>query len=59
MANKVGSLQDHLQREYEWQCSSCNYAFKNQAKGLKCPKCGGTLLQVQNPEHVKEKLIGD
>jgi len=51
---KVGSLPDSMKRRYEWQCKSCNLAFTDQAPGLRCTRCGGTLQRVHSPELSKE-----
>ena len=58
---KLGSLPADMRRQYEWQClnSSCRHVFKQQAAGLKCTKCGGTLKKIEQIENVLELTMGD
>ena len=56
---KLGSLSSDMRRQYEWQCLSCNHVFKQQAAGLKCTKCGGSLQRIDQIEEVLELTMGD
>jgi len=57
---KLGSLPEYMRREYQWECSNCDYVFtKKGARGGKCPKCGGTLKECYGPEKLLEKTMGD